>query len=445
MHCASCKILVENALIELENVQAVDANVKKWTVWIEYTKKLNLDDVRHVVAECGYEVMDEAVSRPWLSKNVKDYKIALISLFSFFILYILLRHTGIFSWDITSAESPTLWLVLLIGLTAGFSSCMAVIGGLVMAISSKWNQKNEEQSFWKKIIPHFWFNAGRIVWFAILGWVLWIIGKAISISPTIMSVMIGIVGVIMLLLWVNLSQLSPKLSSFSLSLPRTPLAPLDPFMKKDNISSKKKLKTFGSGILTFFLPCGFTFAMQAYAMSTGSFWTGMLVMWVFAIWTLPWLLGVGSLTSVFRGKTAKIAYQVIGILVIILGAYNISNSYEVIRNNLFGSSQECDSTVQVCEINENETAETIQMTYTEDWLSPAELRLKVWKRYKILIDVQTTVYGCMNTIYIPWLDKNMQTLKAGTTVEFDISAKKAGVYEFVCAMGLSHRAKITVE
>lgn len=68
-------------------------------------------------------------------------------------------------------------------------------------------------------MPHFRFNAGRIIGFAILGGILGGIGQAMSLSPFLMSVMMFIVGMVMLLLGVNLSQLSPKLSSFSLSLP----------------------------------------------------------------------------------------------------------------------------------------------------------------------------------------------------------------------------------
>ncbi|MDR2416217.1 MAG: sulfite exporter TauE/SafE family protein [Candidatus Peribacteria bacterium] len=39
--------------------------------------------------------------------------------------------------------------------------------------------------------------------------------------------------------------------------------------------------------MTFFVPCGFTFAMQLYAMQTGSFLSGGVVMLLFAVGTLP--------------------------------------------------------------------------------------------------------------------------------------------------------------
>jgi sulfite exporter TauE/SafE len=113
--------------------------------------------------------------------------------------------------------------------------------------------------------------------------------------------------------------------------------------------------------------------MQLYAMSTGSFRMGALVMLLFALGTLPGLLGVGSLTSIFKGKVAKIAYQAIGMLVILLGMYNIANSYGVIKATLAGASdthQDCDETLGICSVGETTTSssqvETLQMTYTKN-------------------------------------------------------------------------------
>ncbi|MDR0369384.1 MAG: hypothetical protein LBH96_02350 [Candidatus Peribacteria bacterium] len=71
--------------------------------------------------------------------------------------------------------------------------------------------------------------------------------------------------------------------------------------------------------------------------------------------------------------------------------------------------------------------------------------MELGKHYTILIDVQTTVYGCMSTIYLPGLDTTMQSLTAGTTVTFNVDANKAGTYEFNCAMGVSHGPKIIIK
>jgi sulfite exporter TauE/SafE len=114
--------------------------------------------------------------------------------------------------------------------------------------------------------------------------------------------------------------------------------------------------------------------MQVYAISTGSFRMGMGIMSIFSLGTLPSLMGIGSLTSLFKGKIAKIAYQVIGVLVILLGIYNISNAYGVIKATLFSSTdQTCptgdasDSSCKIGEVNASLPAmETLSMTYTKN-------------------------------------------------------------------------------
>jgi heme/copper-type cytochrome/quinol oxidase subunit 2 len=143
------------------------------------------------------------------------------------------------------------------------------------------------------------------------------------------------------------------------------------------------------------------------------------------------------LTSAFKGKIAQIAYKVIGVLVILLGLYNIANSYGVVWSGLRGST--------AVETNGTLQAEKIQMTYTTNGLQPTNLELEMGKSYEILIDVQTTVYGCMSTIFISGLDKKVQSLQKGTQIAFHVQPTKAGTYEFLCAMGVPHGASVIVK
>ncbi len=446
MHCNSCKILLESAIGWLENVAHIDANVKKGTAIISYKQHApNKDDIIRVIEESGYKVSDKNIYHPWLSTNIKDYKIILLSLIGFWLLYLIWKETGILNFDMGKSKQ-WLWLVLLIGLTAGFSSCIAVVGGLVFAISAKWNKHNENLSFKQKIVPHLRFNLGRVIWFGILGWILWLFGSVISISPFMMSVMAMLIGVVMLILGVNLSNISPRISTMSITLPTGKL-----FNKKETdiiekiwtkTQFEKYAKTFGSGVITFFLPCGFTFAMQMYAIGTGSFWMGMAVMALFAIGTLPGLLSIGSLTSIFKWKAAKIAYQAIGVLVILFWIYNLSNGYNIVKTKFYTPTI---STQQHTDV-QNKNVETINMTYSDTWLRPYLLNLELGKTYQIIIDIQTDVYGCMTTIYIAGLDENYQEIKRGTNILFNFTATRAWTYEFVCAsMGMSHGAKIVIK
>ena len=160
-------------------------------------------------------------------------------------------------------------------------------------------------------------------------------------------------------------------------------------------------------------------------------------MGLFALGTLPGLLSIGSLTSIFKGKQAKIAYQAIGVLVVLFGLFNISNAYGVLKNS-------APSVPEV--IIQDQEVTTIDMVYGEDGLQPRVLNLALGKRYKIIVDVQIDIHSCLNTMYIPGLDENYKTLTKGEKVEFAFDAVKAGKYPFVCAsMGMSHGAKINIK
>jgi protoheme ferro-lyase len=152
---------------------------------------------------------------------------------------------------------------------------------------------------------------------------------------------------------------------------------------------------------------------------------------------LPGLLSIGSLTSIFKGKKAQVAYQAIWVLVILFGLFNVSNAYGVLKNKVDTTPT---TTIQ------DQTITTINMTYWEDGLQPSVLNLELWKRYKIVVDVQVSIYSCLTTMYIPGLDNNYKELKKWEKVEFTFDAVKAGQYPFVCAsMWMSHGSKIIIK
>ena len=440
MHCNSCKLLLEKSISQIDNIKNIHANVQKWTLEIWYEENPNIDDIKKIVNDCWYEVIQEDIYRPWLSKNINDYKVMLLSLLWCIFLYFIVSKTGVFSFNFNNS-SPSLWLVALIWLTAGFSTCMAIVWGLVLAISAKQNKQHEEVSFTKKIIPHLWFNVWRIIWFWMLWWILGIFWSVLSVSPFVMSVMTLVIGTVMLLLGINLTNISPKLSAVSLSLPTWRLftkKEVDILDKKPQTAYGKNLRLLISWGLTFFLPCGFTFAMQMYAIGTRSFWMGMAVMSIFAIGTLPGLLSIGSLTSIFKGKKAKIAYQAIWVVVILFWLFNISNAYGVLKHRLPTTSQET--------VMQDQNITTIHMVYGENGLQPKVLTLSLGKKYKIIVDVQVAIYSCLNTMYIPGLDENYKTLKKWESVEYTFDAVKAGEYPFLCAtMGMSQGSKIIIQ
>jgi hypothetical protein len=90
------------------------------------------------------------------------------------------------------------------------------------------------------------------------------------------------------------------------------------------------------GALTFFLPCGFTQSMQLLALGSGGFLRGGMIMLVFALGTLPSLLGISMISSLIEGRASRWFLSFSGAVVLLLGIMNMQNGlllmgYDVAR------------------------------------------------------------------------------------------------------------------
>jgi sulfite exporter TauE/SafE len=84
------------------------------------------------------------------------------------------------------------------------------------------------------------------------------------------------------------------------------------------------------GVATFFLPCGFTQSMQAFALTTGSFTTGAMTMLVFALGTLPMLALLSfSSFSINTKPWRGIFFKSAGLIVISLAIINLLGALAV--------------------------------------------------------------------------------------------------------------------
>jgi sulfite exporter TauE/SafE/copper chaperone CopZ len=303
MHCRSCELLLEGEFKKIKGVKKVEASFRKKEVVIHSKFRLSDKKIENVVAKAGYAVGVEQ-PKSWITGDSQTYKDLFTALLIFIVVYILARRLGIFNLSFGSKNNPSsLLVVLMVGLTAGFSTCMALVGGLILGISSRHAEKHPEATPIQKFRPHLYFNLGRIISYFVLGGVIGLAGKAFQLSGSILGVLIIIIGVVMLVVGFQLTELFSRLSNFSLTLPTGLTRVLG--IKKHHEKEYSHLNSMFVGGLTFFLPCGFTQAMQLYAMSTGNFLSGALIMGAFALGTAPGLLGIGGLTSAIKGTFAR--------------------------------------------------------------------------------------------------------------------------------------------
>lgn len=308
-HCPSCKILLEDILGEQEFITSAKVNLKKEIIEIETNTNKNTEEIIGIlnskIKNNGYILSAEKLLKEKKSNEIlwKAIPIGLI----FLVLFFLLQKSGILNLGIGSQTTPTTSFI--IGIIASLSSCLAIVGGLILSLSAKVSQDEGVKSSKKSI---FLFHGGRLFGFAILGGILGMIGKAIGINFLFSAILGLIASTVMIMLGLNL------LGIFKKNKITLPSSIFSFFRKVEHAIWAPVL----IGVGTFFLPCGFTQSMQISALSSGSFTSGFMIMFSFALGTLPvlGLLSYGSV-SFAHSKYAPLFFKSAGVVVLGLGIF----------------------------------------------------------------------------------------------------------------------------
>ncbi len=315
LHCRSCTVLIERELGRLPEVSHVDASLVRHTVTVagqfgDKTKEHIARDLNEVLLPHGYSL---ALTQPKHSIHWSDFKLAIPLALGFIVLFIGLQKIGLV--DLVTADEVGLGTALVIGLIASVSTCLAVVGGLVLSLSANFAKEGD------KVRPQLLFHLGRLLSFFILGGAIGALGAAFQLGATGTMVLSLLVAAILIVLGLNLLDLFPKLKRWQPTLPKTFNRHVDE-LKQINHT----LTPFLVGGATFFLPCGFTQSMQIYTLTTGDFWTGALTMFSFALGTLP-VLALLSFSSLGVHQKAKssVFFKTAGLIVIFFGIINLLN------------------------------------------------------------------------------------------------------------------------
>jgi uncharacterized protein len=301
------------------------------------------------------------------------------------------------------SETMSYGLVFIIGLVASVSSCIAVTGGLLVAVAAKYNEATDDLTPMQRVKPHIYFNAGRIISYTLLGGAIGAIGSALTLSPEINGVLTLIASVVMVLLGLQMLKLLPVLTRFLPTMPKAFSHFIHDLAERDANGG-----AFVLGAATFFLPCGFTQALQLYVLAKGSFAVGALTMLAFSLGTLPALLSLSALSSLATGGFQRHFLKFAGAAVIVLGIANVQ--YGLV---LTGSAM---------------TATPVAATNVPTEAAPSQ--------QAAADDKQIVVMRIDGFSYIP----NQFTVKQGIPVEWRIDASEAAACgRFLLAPGLGIR------
>lgn len=320
MHCKSCEILTERELREVAEVSFAKADLGSLSVLVEgefgdKSSEHVAKDLSEVLKPHGYSL---SVERSKHDAKWKDFAYAVPIAALFIGLFILLQKLGIV--NLVDASEVTYGTAFLIGLIASVSTCMAVVGGLVLSMSASFAKEGD------KLKPQMLFHIGRLVSFFILGGVIGAIGTAFELGSTGIFALSFVVAIILLVLGINLLDIFPWMKRLQPTMPR--------FIGKrvhDLKNINHTITPLMVGIATFFLPCGFTQSMQIFTLTTGGFFEGAMTMFAFALGTLP-VLAILSFSSVaIHKKTSSgVFFKTAGLVVLFFGIFNLVNSLVIL-------------------------------------------------------------------------------------------------------------------
>jgi sulfite exporter TauE/SafE/copper chaperone CopZ len=432
MSCASCESLIVAEFTELPGVQSVRANARRSEVTYVVSSEFSRAKAKRALAALGYGLGE----RPhWLSRQSWVWRDVVIGMMGVALVAVL-AHAGTFSFAqnwVGNLDGATLLLPLLLGVAAGFSSCLATVGGLVLAVSASAAGEVSGGSKRAEFRPHLFFNGGRVVGFALLGALTGALGRALIIGPVGLAVAMLCAGAAMIAVSLQMTGVSPRLAGLAPRLPRWARLTDPDGVSGGASAGKRDRRAIALGAASFFVPCGFTQAVQLYALSTGSAVRASLVLAAFALGTSPALLAVGGAPGLFRGLRRETFLRIAGVAVMAFAVVNVSGALSTLGFTFFpGQPLPTAISANVVVTDGLQTA-----TVTTDGAGYAPVDTVVYAGIPVRWVVKGTGLGCSSAIRAPKLGVPPDTIIGfGKTEVFQFTLVKPGRVTYRCAMGM---------
>lgn len=295
MTCAACEDTVRDAALAMPGVSDASASARSGLLTVtadtEPNRALLAKNLRDTPYRVGRAPWINRDHRVWLEIGAAVAVVAVAAL-ALGRTEILDRVTSVS----TLAATGSLLVIALIGVVASVSTCAAVVGSVAVGLGAAVDTTPQR---WRIQAA---FNVGRVVGFALLGAVMGTIGSVLALSPGVIAAAMIVSAGVMALVGLRLTGASPRMEGWSLRLPGTWSGRVTALAQGRAGLGRASLV----GAATFILPCGFTQAVQIYAVGTANPATAAAVMAVFAIGTTPGLMAIGMASALkVRGVVAR--------------------------------------------------------------------------------------------------------------------------------------------
>ena len=435
MTCSSCEVLIERNLKKVPGVEKVKVSRAKEQAEVECADHVQIEELQNAIKDKGYTLSvpeKNTFKNNFILKDKERYSEIGAVLVVLFAAYFLLTQFDILPKNFGVTDNMSYGFIFVIGLVAATSTCLAVAGGLLLAVSSKFHEKNPNLNGWQKFKPHLYFNVGRIASYTLLGGAIGALGSVLTLSSSVTGIITIIASLLMIIMGLQLLGIFPWLNKIQIKMPKFIAHKI--YDASNQNASKNSSFLFGAA--TFFLPCGFTQALQLYVLGTGSFTVGALTMLAFSLGTLPSLAGIGAFSSFAKGDLKRYFMTFSAVLVIVLGIFNLTPGF-----NLVGAAvvlPSVDDSVDNSDSNNDFIVGDKQIIDLKvDGLDyfPDKFTLKKGVPVEWNIDGKNA-QGCAGIISVPKLGIT-ERLPKDSIKTITFTPEQTGKITFTCCMGMA--------
>lgn len=427
MTCRSCELTIEEGFRRAHGVTSVSADAAKGIATITYEGERPDDASLQATLEGhAYEVGAESTTeRPSLGRVLALFGAILL-------LAALLGRLGALDAGYQLGNGSNFLQAVVIGLLAGSTSCVAVAGGLLLSSAKAFKRRYGSGA----MTPVAAFVGGRVASYALLGGVLGAVGAFVDPPPAVTGALIIAAALYMLVMGLDMLGIAPRWLRGM--MPRMPKAIGGRMLSAGGKDAHPAMPAL-LGAATFFLPCGFTQALQLYALSSGSFAAGAAVLGGFAIGTAPVLTALGWASTTLKGKAGALFFQFSGALVVVLGVWNVQNGLTVIGHPLRMPSFPATATAAQAAPDPNVAVKDgvqvidVALTAASPFYAPAN-SFVVKAGMPVRMTLRGVGTGCRSIFQIPEFGVKTALNKSVNVVEF--TPTKPVTATFSCSMGM---------
>jgi uncharacterized protein len=359
-----------------------------------------------------------------------------------------------------------LLLIFLTGLTTGGLSCLAMQGGLLAGVIA--NQKEQEheelagdkekkkarkkEKYLKSLqrknfslksfdhldwMPVIMFLSTKLLTHTILGFLLGLLGSAITLSLGVRLGFQVFTAIFMFATAMNLLDVHPIFRHLAFQPPK--------FLQRLIRNTSKSRALFAPavlGLMTIFIPCGVTQAMEVLAINSGNPIYGALIMFSFILGTSPLfaILGVATakLSEGWYQKFTKFAaWVLIGMFVYSINGVLLVTNSPITVNKIISPITYIFSDERFEQLTATGVVDGVQQV-TIDVLnrgySPSRFKVKQGIPVQLTLESEE-VYSCALSFVFKEFGINT-FLDSTDSRSFTFTPNKPGKYTFTCSMGM---------